>query len=97
MMNGTIAQAHHDPWELFACGPDGQGPFRLVLYFPHGSITEYFNDIHSAFHAIEMAECRLDLKNETLVPNRLLIDIPDDVDLVRHCFSEETWAGGARH
>jgi hypothetical protein len=97
MVNASIAQPRHIPWDLTACGADGQGPFRLVLHFSHGSITEYFLDVSTAFRAIENAEKRPAAKIGEMVPNRMLLAIPNDVDLVKHCFREEAWANGARH
>ena len=84
-------------WNLTACGPDGNGPFRLVLYYAHGSVTEYFHDVAKAFCAIEAAEKHPGAKADRFAANRLMIEIPGDVDLVKQFLSEEAWANGARH
>lgn len=97
MPNAATAQPRRNAWDLTACGPNGDGPFRLELYFPHGSITEYFNDMATAFRAIEDMEKRPSANSDQLVPNRLMIEIPDDVVLMKQCFSEEVWASGRRH
>jgi hypothetical protein len=85
------------PWDLTACGVDGHGPFRLELHYANGSITEYFHDVATAFRAIEDSEKHPGVNPAAVVPGRLMIEIPDDVDLVKQCFSEDAWASGARH
>jgi len=78
-----------------ACGPDGGGPFRLVVHYADCSITEYFHQVAAAFRVIENAEKRPRAKAASLVSNRRMIEIPDD--LVKQCFNEEAWANGLRH
>jgi len=95
MPNALLAPPNRAPWELMACGPDGSGPFRLVVHYADCSVTEYFHDVADAFHVIEDAEKRPGAKAAPLVSNRLLIEIPDD--LVKQCFNEEGWANGLRH
>ncbi len=85
------------PWDLIACGPQGQGPFRLVLYYAQGAITEYFPDIATAFRAIDAAEKGPAAGLDTVVPDKLMIEIPEDQELVKQCFREEAWANAARH
>jgi hypothetical protein len=96
MLNASAGQSRRAPWDLIACGPEGDGPFRLVLYYPHGSITEYFPDVATAFRAIEIAE-QSSVTTGTIVANRTLIGVPGETELVRQFFTEEAWAGGARH
>jgi hypothetical protein len=85
---------HPSYWDLLACGPKGEGPFRLVLYHAHGSITEYFQDVETAFRAIEDAERA---PADPVVPDRLMLEVADDRELVKQCFREEAWASAARH
>jgi hypothetical protein len=96
MQNGSAGQPRRAPWDLIACGPEGDGPFRLVLYYPHGSITEYFPDVETAFRAIETAE-QSSVTGETLMANKTLIGVPGEMELVKEFFREEAWASGARH
>src|SRR5205085_1105123 len=35
-------------WELTALGPDGDGPFRLVVHHSAGRITEFFDSVTGA-------------------------------------------------
>jgi hypothetical protein len=65
-----------------------------VVYYAHALIIEYFADMATAFRAIEDAE---KATVSAVVPDRQLIEIPDDRELARQCFTEETWAGAARH
>ena len=87
-------QARSAYWDLVACGPAGSGPFRLVLYYPHSTIIEYFQDIDSAFGAIEHAEKG---PSPDVVPDRQILEIPSDRELALQYLREETWAGAARH
>jgi len=81
-------------WDLFACGPAGDAPFRLTLHYAHTSIIEYFLDLPSVFSAIELAEKG---SADFLVPDRQLIAIPDERELIEQCCLEEVWAHAERH
>jgi len=94
IMRNASTRRGHLHWELLACGPRGEGPFLLVLDFANACITEYFQDVATAVRAIEDAERG---PADPLVPDRPMIKFADDTDLVKQCFREETWAGGARH
>ena len=84
-------------WDLRACGPNGTGPFRLVIHYDRGSITEYFQDIDKALLAIEAVEPGPAGRAELIAANQLMIEIPCAADLRKQFFSEEVWANGARH
>ena len=94
MLTTSTPQSRRARWDLVACGPEGEGPFRLAIYYAHALTIEYFPDMATAFRAIEDAEkapvC-------AVVPDRQLIEIPDDRELARQCFGEEAWASAARH
>ena len=94
MLNTSTPQSRRARWDLIACGPEGEGPFRLVVYYAHALIVEYFPDMATAFRAIEDAE---KAPVSAVVPDRQLIEIPDDRELARQCLTEEAWAGAARH
>ena len=97
MPTGSKARPPRAPWDLIACGPRGQGPFRLVLYYAHGTLTQYFQDIATAFRAIDEAEQGPGVCTDTVVPDKRMIELPEDRELVKQCFREEAWANGARH
>ena len=65
-----------------------------MLHYAHGAIIEYFLDLVSAFDAIEAAEKGAARR---LVPDRQMIDIPGERELLTQCCLEEVWASAARH
>ncbi len=94
MLIASSTKRAHAQWDLVACGRDGDGPFRLEVHYSHGSITEYFQNIASVFHAIEEAErCA----EPVIAPDRRLNDIPGDQELTRQFVREEVWASAPRH
>ena len=94
MLNTSTPQYPRARWDLVACGPEGDGPFRLVVYYAHALIIEYFPDLATAFRAIEDAE---KAPVSAVVPDKQLIEIPDDQELARQWLTEEAWAVAARH
>ena len=97
MRNTIVVQTERILWDLIACGPNGSGPFRLALHYSLGSITEYFQDVNSALHAVETAEKRVDSTPNPALPNKLMVGVAGHAELVKFCFSEEAWASEARH
>ena len=94
---GSVEVMSNASWDLTACGPDGSGPFRLVLRNAEGSITEYFHDVDKAFCAIEAAERCPAGRTETVAADRSMLVLPRGVGLMKQFLSEEAWASGARH
>jgi CheY-like chemotaxis protein len=48
MLNFFMAGPDLVSWELTALGPEGTGPFRLVVHHAAGSITEHFDTVTGA-------------------------------------------------
>jgi len=48
LLNAFMAGPECVRWELTALGPQGNGPFRLVIRHARGAITEYFEDVTHA-------------------------------------------------
>jgi len=94
MGNRPAIQSRMAFWDLVACGPAGDGPFRLVIYYTHGAVVAYFQELDAAFRAIENAEKG---PPSDVIPDRQLLQIPDERELAMQCLREETWAVAARH
>src|SRR5947209_6440785 len=48
MLNFFMAGPDLVSWELTALGPEGTGPFQLVVHHAAGSITEHFDTVTGA-------------------------------------------------
>jgi CheY-like chemotaxis protein len=48
MLNFFLAGPELVTWDLTAIGPQGDGPFRLVVHHSSGSITEHFDSVTGA-------------------------------------------------
>ena len=48
MLNAFMAGPEFVRWELHALGPQGNGPFRLVIHHSQGIIVEYFDNVTEA-------------------------------------------------
>ena len=48
MLNFFMAGPDLVSWDLTALGPQGDGPFRLVVHHATGSITEHFDTVTGA-------------------------------------------------